>query len=303
MTLAPPTLVTTVTYDVDGTKGWSSIQEAHNAGGFLVSRITTMDSGSVNTELFEALQRVSQTVTDTDANSANWSSRTVEWNWEGAKTARTTLFDDGSRLVEGYDVDSGVRTSRTEYDDGGAEKWASYTTLYDDTGKIKTGIEKVLDNGRIDSFTYDAASGETIQRKITDGGDKKAWDTKTMTYDVDSGKLTSRTIIDDDNSSLAITWNDGVRATRTEIDGDADTFEWYSRETIYDVNGKRAQLNETRDDGDFVVSNYAGDKLLDVTTYDNSGDEAWHIERVFYDPKGNVTDTQYYDESGNTFLF
>ena len=116
-------------------------------------------------------------------------------------------------------------------------------------------------------------------------------------------KLDGRTIIFDDGGSLDLTWNDGVRATRTRIDGTDDSFEWVRRDTIYDSNGKTAQVMQLQDDSDLIVTSHAGGKLLDRTTYDNSGDEIWHVERISYDARGDVVDTVHYDDSGNILIF
>jgi hypothetical protein len=50
------------------------------------------------------------------------------------------------------------------------------------------------------------------------------------------------------------------------------------------------------------VATFAATRRLDRTTYDSSGNESWHVERVFFSGDGQVTDTQYDDESGNVLL-
>ena len=293
---------TTIIEDTDDKKGWSTITQAYNSAGVHLATVTLMDDGSAKTEVFAGFQRISLTVTDTDANKANWSSRTTEWTVDGAKSARTTVFDDGDRLVERYDAVTGLRTHRTEHDDSDSTNWQSLTTRFDATGKIKVGIEKVLDNGRILDFTYDADSGDLTSRSVTDGGDKHSWHSKTLNYDSDTGKLASRQIVEDDGASWDVTWINGKRASSTRLDGSNDTFEWRKHETLYDSNGKTALVTETRDDDDLIVSTYFAGRLADTTTYDNSGDEVWHIERITYDPDGEIADTQYYDDSGNILL-
>ncbi|MEL6452582.1 MAG: hypothetical protein AAFQ19_15095 [Pseudomonadota bacterium] len=295
-------LVTTVTYDTAGTQGWTSIAHTHDPLGFLVAKVTTMDNGSTQSETFFGPQRLSLTVTDTAANNANWASRTTEWDWQGNRTARTTVEDDGDIRTENYDATTGQRIARIDIDHSDSQSWFSKSTFFDPTGKIKIGTEKVDDNGRIDTITFDVGTGARSSRTITDGGDTQNWHSISMQFDVQTGKKTEQTKLFDDQSSETLEWSNGKLATRTEVDGTADSFDWVSRETVYDHKGKVAQVTLHQDDTDLIVQSYAGGTLIDQTTYDNSGNAAWHVQEITYDGAGNVTDTQYFDETGNVLF-
>jgi len=294
---------TTVTVeDTDNKKGWTSITSTYDGFGFLVARSTVMDDGSTTSETFFGPQRLSLTVTDTSANDADWATRTTEWNWLGEKTARTTNYDNGDQLIERFDAATGARIARVELDGNDDKNWTSLTTTYDATGTVRIGTEKVFDNGRIETLTFDADTGVRTGRTIVDGDDDKDWQSKTLTYDADTGKLTAREIVDDDGSRDTITYANGKKASQMLVDGAADTFEWATFEATYDASGRMALSEELRDDGDLIVQTYAAGKLLERITYDNSGDDPWHVERVAYDSTGDVVSTTYYDDSGNILL-
>ena len=294
----PTTLVTIVTQDTAGNQGWTSISNSYDPLGFLVARVTEMDNGSTQSETFFGPQRLSLTVTDSAANNASWASRTTEWDWMGNKTTRTTVEDDGDVRIENFDVVTGNRIARTEIDHTDSKGWYSKSTFYDATGKIKIGSERVTDSGRIDAMTFDEATGARSSRTITDGGDEHSWHSISTVFDVNTGKKTEQTTVQDDQSSETLEWVNGKLTVRTEVDGTADAFEWHSRETTFDTTGKVAQIREIEDDGDLVVQTYAGGTLIEQTTYDNAGTEAWHVEQVSYDAAGDVVETQYFDESG-----
>ena len=296
----PPT--TTVVEDLANTYAWTSISSTYDAFGFLTARETVMDNGRTTSETFFGPQRLSFTETDTAANTANWDSRTTEWNFYGQKTARTITYDNGDQRIERYDPDTGFRIQRTEIDGNDDKNWTSLTTTYDADTHVRIGLEKVLDNGRIDITTFDADSGARTSRTIIDGADKAGWHSRSFTYDADTGQLTSSHVVQDDGRSDLVTYNNGRLASMVQTDGSSDTFEWQTRETTYDSNGRIALVEEVQDDGDLIVSSYAGGRITDETTYDNSGNEAWHVQEVSYDSNGNVTDTTYYDEIGNILI-
>lgn len=296
------TLITTTVEDTDNTKGWTSITTSVDASGLFMIRTTLMDSGSTVFEAFVGPQRLSQTVTDTAANDADWDSRSIEWNWLGQKTARTIAYDDGDQLLERFDPDTGGRIERMEFDGDDDKPWESITTTYNSTGQVRIGTEKVLDNGRVETLTFDEDTGVRTSRMIVDGNDDKSWYSKMMIYDADTGRLTSREIVDDDGSRDLITYQNGRKASQILTDGDSDTFDWVAIETIYDVNGRIALTEELRDDGDLVLSSYASGRLTSQTTYDNSGNEAWHVEEVTFNAAGDAIETVYYDETGNALI-
>lgn len=294
----PTTLVTIVTQDTANNQGWTSISNTYDPFGFLVARVTEMDNGSTQSETFFGPQRLSLTVTDSAANSASWASRTTEWDWMGNKTSRTTVEDNGDTRTENFDVVTGARIARIEVDHSDSKSWHSKSTFFDSTGTIKIGSERVTDSGRIDAVTFDAATGARSSRTITDGGDDHSWHSISTVFDVNTGKKTAQTTVQDDQSSETLEWVNGKLTVRTKVDGTADAFEWQSHETTYDAKGKVAQIREVEDDGDLVVQTFAGGTLIEQTTYDNSDSAAWHVEQVSYDAAGNVTDTQYFDEGG-----
>ncbi|WP_299748580.1 hypothetical protein [uncultured Tateyamaria sp.] len=294
---------TTTVEDVNNTQGWTSITTSVDSSGLFMIRTTLMDSGSAVFEAFLGPQRLSQTVTDTAANDADWDSRSTEWNWLGQKTARTINYDNGDQRIERFDETTGARTERIEIDGNDDKPWASLTTSYDAATGARIGSEKVLDNGRIETLTFDADTGTRTSRTITDGGDDNPWQSKSLTYDADTGRLTTREIVYDDGRSDTITYQNGRKTSQVLTDGDNDTFDWVTRETTYDANGRIALTEEVRDDGDLIVESYAGGRLTEQTTYDNSGDEAWHVEEIAFNAAGDVVDTTYYDESGNILIF
>ncbi|WP_299546149.1 hypothetical protein [uncultured Tateyamaria sp.] len=296
------TFTTTTVEDVDNTQGWTSITTSVDSSGLFMIRTTLMDSGSTVFEAFLGPQRLSQTVTDTAANDADWNSRSTEWNWLGQKTARTINYDNGDQRIERFDDATGARTQRIEIDGNDDKPWASVTTSYDAANGARIGSEKVLDNGRIETLTFDADTGARTSRTITDGGDDNPWHSKALTYDADTGRLTAREIVYDDGRSDTITYQNGRKASQVLTDDDADTFDWVTFETTYDANGRIALTQETRDDGDLIVSSHVGGQLTGQTTYDNSGDEAWHVRDISFDAAGDVVDTTYYDETGNVLM-
>ncbi|MEX0365148.1 MAG: hypothetical protein AB3N22_03705 [Ruegeria sp.] len=293
---------TVVVEDTDGTKSWTSIASTYDAAGFLVAKVTYLDSGSTISETFFGPQRLSQTITDTSADAQPWASRTTEWTWLGQKTTRTTVDDDGDTLIERYDVDSGKRIERVDVDSTDSHKWHCFSTLYDATGKDRIGTEKVFDDGRVDTRTYDADTGTMTARTIQDGADKFVWTTRTLTYDADTGRKTGRDILYDDGSRDTLVLQEGKRVSHTRFDGDDDAFEWVTLEKTYDSNGRLAQVEETRDDSDLIIRHFAGGELVGRTRYDNSGNEAWHVEQVTFDASGNVTETLHFDDSGTLLL-
>lgn len=115
-------------------------------------------------------------------------------------------------------------------------------------------------------------------------------------------RLTERETVYDDGRSDTITYQNGRKASQLLTDGDNDTFDWVTRETTYDANGRLALAEEVRDNGDLVVETYAGGRLTAQTTYDNSGNESWHVEQITYDTAGDIVETFYYDESGNILI-
>ncbi|GGX47094.1 hypothetical protein GCM10007385_13560 [Tateyamaria omphalii] len=297
----PPT---TVTIDDTGNdQNWTTITNSYDCSGFLVATNTIMDNGSTVSETFFGPQRLSLTVTDTSANNANWASRTTEWNWQGQKTARTIEYDNGDERIERFDAVTGTRTQRTDIDGNDDKPWTSITTSYDAATGARIGSEKVLDNGRIETLTFDADTGVRTSRTLTDGGNDNPWQSKSLTYDANTGQLTERETVFDDGRTDTITYQNGKKASQVLTDGDNDTFDWVTRETTYDANGRLALAQEVRDDGDLVVETYAGGRLTGQTTFDNSGNEAWHVEEVTFNTAGDVVDTTYYDESGNLLIF
>lgn len=302
MSSAGQPLTTVTVEDTDNTKGWSTITSSFDCAGFLVGETTIMDNGSTVSDMFFGPQRITQTVTDTSANDASWSSRTTEWNWLGQKTSRSTEFDDGDQMIEQFDAETGARTLRIETDGDNDKPWAFLSTSYDAETGTRTGVTKVLDNGRIDSATYDAETGTRTSRSIVDGNDTKTWHSKSFTYDADTGVRLTRELVNDDGSTDLITYQNGRKASQLLTDGEADTFDWVSLETTYDANGRVALTQEVRDDGDLIISSYAGGRLTDQTSYDNSGNEVWHVQEITYEPTGDVADTTYYDEAGNVLI-
>ncbi|MEL6620362.1 MAG: hypothetical protein AAFP16_15915 [Pseudomonadota bacterium] len=343
--------VTTVTLDVDGTQGWTSIEEVHSDLGDLLSKTVEMDNGATFHETYTGGVLTLQSVTDTAANDRDWQIRTVEWNSAGVKTQRTTVDDDGVSTVEIYDLVTGNRTERTETDDGDAYSWATRTQFWDDSGTVKIGAQHVHDGGRIVDTVKDPGTGIMTSRLTTDGGDKRNWDTRLETFDAATGardsrlitydngdtlaidfvngkratavqtdvnddrswttrtetygdgEVTSRGFVYDDNSGLSHTFSGGQRTSTTRVDGNADTFEWQFRTREFDADGATTKITDFMDDGDLIetVFDPAG-HISDVTTTDLSGDETWHVERVFYDATGSVTGTDYFDALGNPLI-
>jgi len=302
MSSAGQTATTVTIEDTANTQGWSTITNSFDCSGYLVATNTVMDNGSTVSETFFGPQRLSQTVTDTSANNANWASRTTEWNWLGQKTARTIEYDNGDERIERFDATTGTRIQRTDVDGNDDKPWTSVTTSYDAATGARIATEKVLDNGRIDAQTFDASTGVRTSRTITDGGDDHQWHTQALTYDVSTRRLTERETVYDDGRSDTITYQNGRKASQLLTDGDNDTFDWVTRETTYDANGRLALAEEVRDNGDLVVETYAGGRLTAQTTYDNSGNESWHVEQITYDTAGDIVETFYYDESGNILI-
>ena len=293
---------TVVVEDTDNTQHWTSISSGYDDNGFLVARTTELDNGSTISETFFGPQRLSHTITDTSANAQSWSSRTTEWTWLGQKKSRTTVNDNGDTQIERYDLDTGVRIARTTVDSADARGWDSFTTFFDDTGRARTSTEKVFDSGRIDTRNYDTDTGTMTSRVIQDGADTFDWSTRTFTFDADTGRKTGRDILYDDGSRDTLVLEDGKRVSHTLVDGDNDEFRWVTIERTYDSQGRLALGQETLDDGDLIVRNFAGGQMVARTRYDNSGDEAWHVEQVTYDTAGNTVETTYFDETGNILL-
>lgn len=298
--LATPDSYTDTQLDTDGNKPWDSVERTYDtATGDLLQELTTFDNGATHTKVYQDGQMVSQSETDSTANDKSWSSRTTTWDSEGTKLDRTTLTDDGLRIIEGYDAETGSRTSRSEFDDADAHNWASSVTTWDETGKIKQTEALVMDDGLTITSTYGPDGRLIVSRLTEDTGDTKGWVTRLEDYDAGNGKLSALTTTLEDGTVL--TKGFGANGTRkiseSRTDG-ADSFDWALEEKIFNTAGALAQMNLTMDDGDIVETVYLGGAVFTVTTFDVSGDEEWHVERLFFDADGNVTGTDHFDDVG-----
>ncbi|MEL7097879.1 MAG: hypothetical protein AAGM84_03540 [Pseudomonadota bacterium] len=298
--LAEAATTTQVETDTSGNKPWDSITRTYDAtNGDLIEEMMSFDNGATRTKLFEDGQMVSMTETDSDADAKGWSSRTTTWDTDGTKLNRTTISDDGQRTVEHYDAETGKRTKREEHDEAGIHNWASQTTTWDETGKIKQTETMVMDDGLTTTATYGSDGRIVVSRLTEDTGDTKSWASRLEEYDAGNGKLSKLTTTLEDGTVLTKSF--GANGTRkvgeSRTDG-ADSFEWSFEEKIFNNAGALAQLNLTMDDGDIIETAYQNGNVFTVTTYDLSGNEAWHVERVFFDGDGNVTGSDYFDDIG-----
>lgn len=298
--LATPDTYTEVETDTSGNKPWDSVETTYDfETGALLQEVTSFDNGATRTKLFEDGQMVALSETDSDADAKEWSSRTTTWDTDGTKLDRTTIADDGQRTVEHYDAVTGKRTKREEHDDAGLHNWASQTTTWDDTGKVKQTETLVMNDGLTITSTYGSDGRIIVSRLTEDTGDTKPWATRLEEYDAGNGTLSKLTTTLEDGTVLTKSFGaNGTRKTGESRTDATDSFDWAFEEKIFNNTGALAQLNLTMDDGDIIETAYQNGNVFTVTTYDLSGNEAWHVERVFFDGDGNVTGTDYFDDIG-----
>lgn len=285
--------IVTVIEDTDNKQGWSTITLTHDPMGALLSSVMALDSGAVHTRLYTDGVLRSHSVTDTDANSANWSLRTTEWDATGAKVSRTTIKDNGIRLVEAYDPASGRRVERSEYDDANNNTWQSKSTFYDANTGAKTGTRKEMNNGFVFEEQFDIATGMRMSKTDIDAGDKRNWDSIELNFDLMTGEIVTRTWTYDTGITHHFIYEDEKRVSDIKTDV-LNVEAWLTRELIYDDGGRVATREIINDDGSQSLETRVDNVRTELRLIDGDGAASahdWKIRTETYHDSGPIAAT------------
>ena len=134
-------------------------------------------------------QTTERTVRDT-ADRKSWDFYTDTFDAEGARIARTMVFDNGDERTTRWE--DGTVRERSTLDGDDRKSWEEQITLYDESG-ARTSREIVYDNGDSRIFTYE--DGQLASRTTIDGSDRKSWASFTDTFE--NGRFVERTYVSD----------------------------------------------------------------------------------------------------------
>ncbi len=283
--------VVTVIEDTDDRQGWDRITLTHDPFGQLLASVIELDSGSIQSRQFTDGLLRSLVVTDTTANDADWSLRTTLWDEFGSKTSRTTLKDNGIRVVENYDTITGLRVERTEYDDANKDPWLSKSVSYDAVTGNKVETRKIMNNGWVYEEKFDPATGNRISKSEVDAADKRNWQEIETGYDATTGEIVTRTWTFDNGMIRQLSFEGGKLVTKTKMDT-GDVTDWLTRELHFDDSGKLSQRDVTYDDGSSSSETRVDGVRTEMTLVDGEGGAdqfEWKTRTEYYHDGGPVS--------------
>lgn len=135
--------------------------------------------------------------------------------------------------------------SKTKFDTRDLFIWAERVTVVDSQG-FRISERTTYDDGRVRVATFE----ETALRTVTwsDPDNTRPWAGITETYDPGTGRILTRTAIQDDGQSINSTFTNGVLASREITDThDAATYQRISE--VFDAAGAISERVRVEDDG------------------------------------------------------
>lgn len=129
---------------------------------------------------------------------------------------------------------------------------------------------------------------------VHDTGDAHDWSNFRETYDIDQVR-TSREVNYDDGRDEAITYANGLRATRTLSDL-YDAYAWDQWDETYDADGTRVERVITYDDGRVSRTLYEDGTLASTRTTDTASAFRWSTIDLVYEAGGHLQRTQVFDD-------
>ena len=172
--------------------------------GDTVSNIETLyDNGVESSENFNRDGSPRHTTIDDVLNVADWRRLFVIYDeyGDGARDRESTIFDDGVTSESYYNIrgfSPRYRYLTREYDDGNTYDWAYRTLRYDYANRLNGASISDDDGGSASfGFTYGdilfpAPYLSSLTVTIKDENDSAVWERTTISYDEETGDITSR---------------------------------------------------------------------------------------------------------------
>ena len=230
------------------------IEIIYDENGLISTKEQLNDDGLISLFVYDQAGQVSSAYMSDGArdtppqDNKKWDEIWIEYDSNGHKTSKAISLDNGMTqawlyqdgAVRSYYVDDGG----TDETPNGVKSWASREKHYDQDGNLQEARE-TLDNGLTEVETFENDTLIFRQRLDRTADDEmrdfRRWDQIDTSYD-SNGDLAGREVHFDNGDVRALIYEAGQKSVKLQFDGD-ESHSWLLRETLFNENGRAAQVN------------------------------------------------------------
>lgn len=258
--------------------------------GVTTSRLTGYPDDLSVSETFENGIRTETKITDGiyGDNVQPWTEIVLTYDATGTNiVSRTTTYDDGTILTDGFGDFGGLR-SETIFDLDQTKNWLSQDKHYDYNGDLE--YRRIdYDNGIVRQDFYEGgqrfATAKTDNVYSNNDG-IKSWTYIASEFDAD-GKLAARTTQYDNGVLKTEAWEGGLRISFLQEDTE-NAKNWITITRSYDENGVIARQDIDYDNGDVTVNLYTDGARTQRLQLDGNDSSSWLVQVTDWGPEGKT---------------